>query len=838
MSIILNISLPVPLNQLFSYIAEGYDDGHELIGRRALVPFGKRIVTGVVVGIEQITPAIKLKKIIEILDEKPVFSTQLLNFTKSIAEYYLCSWGETLKAAMPQGISPKSITRVKILIRLNSDEMEQLKKKAPKRAALLEMLYDHEGDLTVDYLESQLNTNSVATQITTLEEQGIIEIQRVVEKTISKKFQKAVSLHSSYSKDKALFKYTLTELENSSSKQALLMSYLYLEKLKSKNPILVTKIVDELKISQSTISTLVKKGIAIVYDSEVNRSDSSDDESLSIRNEYELPLTYEQDEALKEIVSAMETNSMHPFLLHGITGSGKTLVYIHAIKKALSSGKTSLMLVPEISLTPQLIDRFRSAFSEKIAVLHSKMSQGERYDAWRMIQRNEVNIVIGVRSAIFAPLDNLGLIIVDEEHEPSYKQDDPVPRYNARDAALLRAREENCTVVLGSATPSLESMYNAITGKYKLLEITERADGANLPDIRIVDTLIARRSGQMLGLISKELITAIADRVNKKEGVILFLNRRGFSSQLECPDCGYVPECKNCSVSLTYHKVRERLQCHYCGYTAEVHKSCPACGFDELKEIGTGTQKIEEDLKELLLANGVDAKIQRMDLDTTSKKGSHRRILQDFASGNTDILLGTQMVAKGLDFDRVTLVGVVNPDLQLFIPDFRATERTFQLLTQVSGRAGRSRELPGEVIVQTAHSNNFAIRYSLDNDYKSFYEDEIKHREDAKYPPFSRFIVIEFSGEDEKIVQQKAVSFLSLIPKRENFLVVLGVNTPTLSKLRNKYRRIIIIKNLKKYDGAGKKMRNVLENVIQNYNKQHSSSRVHVTIDIDSYSII
>ena len=525
-----------------------------------------------------------------------------------------------------------------------------------------------------------------------------------------------------------------------------------------------------------------------------------------------------------------------PFLLHGVTGSGKTLVYIHLIKDILKLGKTSLLLVPEINLTPQLIDRFKQAFSEDFAVLHSRMSDGERFDSWRSIRDGKVRIVLGARSAIFAPLKDIGLIVVDEEHEPSYKQTSPAPRYNARDLAVIRAKMENAVVLLGSATPSIESMFNAQSGKYELLQITDRADGAKLPVINVINTLEARKHGQLIGSVSKILLDEISERIIKKEGVILFQNRRGFSSYIECMECGFIPVCQNCDVSLTFHKVRNQLRCHYCGFFQSAESSCTTCGFPEMKEIGFGTQRIEDELESYFKGCNIPVKIERMDTDTTRKKGSHRSILSRFARGETDILIGTQMVAKGLDFARVTLVGVINADLQLFLPDFRASERTFQLLTQVAGRAGRSSELVGKVLIQTTHPDNMAIYATRIASYSKFYEEELTHRRNAVYPPFARFIIIEFSGKDDILVKDHIYKFLYLLPFKAKFWNVLGPVLPSISKMKNEFRRTLIIKSIKDLDKNGSLMRRSIKRAIEDYKRNYANTSVKMTVDIDSYS--
>jgi primosomal protein N' (replication factor Y) len=467
------------------------------------------------------------------------------------------------------------------------------------------------------------------------------------------------------------------------------------------------------------------------------------------------------------------------------------------------------------------------------------MSVGERYDAWRRVADGKCRIVIGVRSAIFAPLKNLGLIVVDEEHEATYKQYDASPRYNARDVALVRARFANAVVVLGSATPSVESYFNALSGKYKLLQLPERADNAKLPKIEIVDLAQERKAGKLKGSISVQLKERIESRLTKGEGVILLQNRRGFSTYAECLDCGYVETCENCNVTLTYHVTKKHLRCHYCGFVKQPPTACPECLGVSLYYGGVGTQKVEDEVATLL--PGV--KLVRMDLDTTTRKGSHDKILSQFADGGTDILLGTQMVAKGLDFSRVTLVGVISADTGMLLPDFRASERTFQLLTQVSGRAGRS-ELEGEVIIQTYLPEHFSLKYVLANDYVGFYNHELISREELDYPPFSRLALIEFKGENEKAVEQCAVKFADLLkeasgPRSKSAVSsrltckVLGPAPAAISKLKRNYRWHIVIKSIRSKDPSGKSLRELLLNTEGIYRRKFADSNVKMTIDID-----
>jgi len=829
-----NIAIPVPLDRLFSYKINWEGDIKQLVGSRVLVPFGKRAMTGVIIE-ENTNPDsnIKIKEIIELIDSEPAFTGNLLELTKWVSEYYLVPWGIVLKAALPAGMSPKTLLKISLIKELDKDDVERLSGQSEKRRMFLNYLLQHEEPVSLAYLKKRLKMPYLSDYLESLAENGIIRIDTGLTKTAKIKKQKGVILASEFFNDEDKLRNLLDELDKNKPKHSLIIGNVYLAQSKGIVPKMST-LLKELKLSQSNINTLAKKGVLEIVDIEVDRS-LTDEDLLAERDESKLQLTEEQEYCLNEIKKAIDKKDNKPILIHGVTGSGKTLIYIHAITHVIEEGKNVLLLVPEISLTPQLIDRFSNVFGNSIVALHSRMSDGERFDAWRLIRKGEKRIIIGARSAVFAPVQNTGLIIVDEEHEPSYKQDTPAPRYNARDTAVLRAKLEDIPVILGSATPSLESMYNAETGKYRLLEIKKRADGATMPEILVVDKINASKAGQFSGSLSKHLIEEIEEKLENKEGIIIFQNRRGFASFLECPDCGYIPECKNCSVSLTYHKKRNQLRCHYCGYTISAHRSCPACGYSELKEYGFGTQRIEDELSDILKKDGYNPVIQRVDLDSTGKKGSLRKIFTAFIAGEIDILVGTQMVAKGLDFERVTLVGVVNADLQMFLPDFRATERTFQLLTQVAGRSGRSGGKPGKVLIQTAHPRHLALRAVLASSYDLFYKNELANRRELNYPPFVRFVVIEFSGKNENTVERKAIQFLKLISQDRAYQIS-GVTQPFIAKLQNKYRRMIIIKGYKTKDRSGNILRNNLRKASEVYAAKYATSAVHIKIDVDAYS--
>ena len=537
-------------------------------------------------------------------------------------------------------------------------------------------------------------------------------------------------------------------------------------------PIERQKILSLLGISSSVIKSLVDKGILYESMQEVYRDPYQD---RIFEHTEPLQLTEEQSVAIKPILQTIEEKRHDVFLLYGITGSGKTEVYMQSIQKVLEEGREGIVLVPEISLTPQMVNRFKGRFGDEVAVLHSGLSIGEKYDEWRKIQRKEVRVAVGARSAIFAPFENLGIIIIDEEHETSYKQEDN-PRYHARDVAIERARTHNCPVILGSATPSLETFARAKKGVYQLLTLSKRMNDQSLPTVDIVDMREELREGNRT-MFSRVLYDKLQDRLMKKEQTVLFLNKRGHSSFVMCRDCGYVIQCPNCDISLTYHRYQQQMKCHYCGYEAVVPTICPECTSEHIRYFGTGTQKVEEELGKIF----PEARVIRMDVDTTSRKGSHEKLLTAFQEGKADILLGTQMIAKGLDFPNITLVGVLSADTMLHLPDFRSSEKTFQLLTQVSGRAGRH-ELAGEVVIQTYSPEHYSIELAGQQDFDQFYQKEMMIRKIHQYPPFYYLALITVSHEElmkvVDVTEKISVTLSSRLSKGAHILGPVACSNP------------------------------------------------------------
>lgn len=594
-------------------------------------------------------------------------------------------------------------------------------------------------------------------------------------------------------------------------------------------PVAVAELLRRCSASHQAVRSLVNKGIVVVGDENVARDPHRNEVFLHAPK---LELNSEQSTVFEEIKRALDPSAVVgktvPFLLHGVTGSGKTEIYLQAIERVLELGRTAIMLVPEISLTPQTVERFKSrfaAFQEGVAVLHSHLSQGERHDEWHKINDGRARIVIGARSAIFAPLDNLGLIVVDEEHENSYKQDE-APRYNARDVAVVRARMEKCAIILGSATPSIESFQNSATGKYRLLQLLQRVDDRKMPIMRIVDMRLESLKQKGNAVLSEKLCAAITARLAKREQTILFLNRRGFSTSLICGQCGYVCRCPNCSIALTFHRAASRIVCHICGHTAAAPARCPDCGDPKIKYSGTGTEKVEEAVSRLF----PQAVVRRMDADAMTRKEAYRETLGAFRAGKIDILVGTQMIAKGLHFPNVTLVGIINADLALHIPDFRAAERTFQLLTQVAGRAGRG-EVEGEVFVQSFTPFHPAIQFARHHDFDGFCQQEIEFRGKWEYPPFTHMALITIRSPH----QARAVFSAETLERRLRESLPSGttLSSPApapLEKSHGNFRYQLMLKS-RSILKLSRAMREILE-------KLTFPDEVIVTVDVDPYQLM
>lgn len=571
------------------------------------------------------------------------------------------------------------------------------------------------------------------------------------------------------------------QLSNRAKKQKEIIEYFQ----NDPQPIPLVELLEMCATTRSTVKQLEQSGILKIEQQEVGRDPYQDRKFVQTEA---LPLTKEQQNAFEEIRSCVVQGEYKTFLLHGVTGSGKTEIYLQTIAYAMSKGKEAIVLVPEISLTPQMVERFKGRFGEQVAVIHSRLSAGERYDEWRKIRQGKVKVAIGARSALFSPFQNLGIIIVDEEHESSYKQEEN-PKYHARDVAIFRGQYHQAPVILGSATPTLESYARAQKGVYQLINLEERVQGRPLPKVEIVDMRSELHEGNR-SMFSRVLFDKITHCLERKEQMVLFLNRRGFSTFVMCRDCGFVQQCPHCDISLTYHKVTQSHRCHYCGYSEKQVQQCPECESEHIRFFGTGTQKVEEELHK----HFPGIRVVRMDVDTTQKKGSHERLLQNFRDQRADVLLGTQMIAKGLDFEKVTLVGVIAADSLLHLPDFRAAEKTFQLLTQVSGRAGRH-QLLGEVVVQTYTPEHYSVIAAAEHNYLSFYQQEMNHRHQRGYPPYYYITLITFTHEDIPVLVRACEQSVQWLKKQISVnSIVLGPVASPIPKIKDRYRYQCMIK--------------------------------------------
>ncbi|HEX9653313.1 MAG TPA: primosomal protein N' [bacterium] len=806
------------------------DLGHLVkIGCRVLAPFGPRRLTGFIVGVKASTRLAdsELKDIHDVLDLQPLCSDELYRLARWISDYYLCPLGDALKAVLPAILFQKSRQYVELVAENISSLGWMLKNAAPRQAQIVRYL-SKSGRLPVTQLMKRIGARNLMSSINDLQAQGFVMVQHVLPKSqVKTRLARFVRLNPEITGAEA-WNQQVDGGRKLTARQIRCLQYLKETgaEISQKDLLFISG------IGLSTLKSLQKRSLVELYDKESERNYYRHAE---IVEPPKIILNEEQKSAFEQVAAAIGKNEFSTFLLHGVTGSGKTQVYIEAIYVILQTGRDAIVLVPEISLTPQTVQRFRSHFRDQVAVLHSAMSPAERYDSWRRLKSGEARVAIGPRSAIFAPLRQLGLIVVDEEQEDSYKQADPNPRYHARDVAVMRAKLNNAVVILGSATPSVESYYNAQIGKYQILKLPRRVDDIPMPKVEILELQKEQRlSGKKeMPVFSRLLAQEIDKRIMNQQQVILLLNRRGFSNFIKCKDCGFIENCKNCQIALTYHLRGRRLRCHYCGYTKKAPEVCPECGSADVLFRGLGTQRVEEDIKERFPS----ARAVRMDLDTTGRKWAHDRILRDFERGKYDILLGTQMIAKGLDFQKVTLVGVINADIGLFLPDFRAGERSFQLLTQVAGRAGR-KNLPGEVIIQTYSPFNFCLVCAKTHDFVKFFNKEIEERRELLYPPFGRIISILFKGKDEKKVMESAGNFAQVLKSEKVPFQVLGPTPSPLVRIQNKYRWHVLLKGSKRLDASGKLLRQAVRTAEKKFREDFKVRGIQIAVDVDPVSLL
>lgn len=775
MSMYVKIAINIPTESHFTYSVPQALSGDAAVGKRALVPFGARKLTGYIIGFLSEPDFDDIRDILDILDSEPLFSSEDLAFYSWASSYYHYPLGKTLHDILPGGIDLKSDRLFKVAAghKAPSNSLPEGQRK------ILDLLEAAPKGLSLKRLRRLLSGSPIRRDLAALlSANRVIAEEGLEQPEIRKKTEKVISLVADRPVPARL-----------SAVQQRVLSY-----LQEKGTACFPELRPFTGNPSPVVHRLMEKGLVSLSEREIYRS-SEESPEMSILND--IHLNDDQAAACGELESALSSRRFKPFLLHGVTGSGKTEVYFHAIKQALNSGGGALYLVPEIGLTPQLLSRVRNRFQgEEIAVIHSDIARGIRYDFWRRLQRGEIRLVVGARSALFAPLPNLRLIVIDEEHDSSYKQDVRM-RYHARDLAVLRAKLQNAVIVLGSATPDMRTFYQARQGKYDCLSLPRRVENRPLPQVRIVDMKAEREETGRIPVLSRALITALEETLNDGSQALFFLNRRGFHTFLFCPDCGTVLFCPNCAVSLTLHAEANRLQCHYCDYAVKTPSLCPKCGGRDIQFYGAGTERLEKEI----LSHFPHIRTARMDRDTTARKGAHTRILKSFDRGEIDLLIGTQMITKGHDFHNVTLVGVIAADTALNLPDFRSAEKTFQLLTQVSGRGGRGRK-EGQVIIQTINPDHFAIQRAKNHDYTGFHEEEILHRKSLGYPPFSRLIILQLSSLNEERGRREveeagrmARAFTREESSRTMPVEVIGPAEAPIAKIKGRYRWQIMLKS-------------------------------------------
>jgi len=795
-----SIALPLPINTPFIYLIPAEFNNSAEIGRRAVVPFGRRVLTGFLIDITDNpgdVPPAKLKSIIDVIDDEPVFDSHMLELAAWVADYYLSSVGDVLKTAMPHGTMIKSRVRVHAALSAEKTDVSISK----QQQEVLETICK-KGNILLRKLERSTDYK-VAGIVHSLEKKGFIRLEREINAPSVRPKTERYVIPSTNPPE---------TFPTRAKQQARCREVLK----KHTGGIVLGELLERYSFSRGVVNAVVDAGWAHYEDVEVTRRIKMlEQESIDADH----PFTAEQGSCFRTIMKEFASKKPRPVLLRGVTGSGKTRVYIEIVREMLKKGKGAIILVPEISLTPQTTRFFSSVFPGKVAVLHSAMSAGERYDMWHLIHNGDCQVVIGPRSAIFAPIKNPGVIIVDEEHDTSYKQTDNAPRYNARDVAVVRGNILGIPVILGSATPSIESWHNASTGKYLLGTLSRRVHSRPLPDVIMIDMKKERIEGNLSSL-SRCLRDELAERIESGEKSIILINRRGFATGVQCPECGNALTCPQCAVGLIYHSSKKLAVCHLCGHEQLVLEHCPNCGSDNLRYKGIGTQRIEKELETIVNPDS----IVRMDYDTTRTHDAHFRLLEEFRKGSASILLGTQMVAKGLDFPEVTLVGIISADLSLYIPDFRASERTFQLITQVAGRAGRGKT-PGKVILQTFNPDNYAVTTASKQDFETFAEKELELRHQVGFPPFSRLVLIELSSEKLQSLKNTAGTiavYLKTFASRST--EIMGPVEAPIPRVKGKHRIHILVKT-----DSTASIRSLIRHIIDNLPK----GRENVDVDVD-----
>lgn len=812
-----DLILPLPLAGYFTYAIPDNLKNTIGPGQRVIVQFGvKKIFTAIVKVLHNSKPEdYETKEILSILDETATINNIQFTFWQWISEYYLCSQGEVFKAALPSGLKLESETRV-----VFNTDFDKQKTLSADEALVTEVLKSKQS-LSIKEIQSITKKKNTVYFIKNLLEKGVISIYENIKDQYKPKTEHYVVLNGNYN-DPDFINKLFDDLKNARKQLKLVLALIEIIRNGTETQIPKKILLEKANAQHATLKALATKNIITISDREISRLETTLGETKTVND-----LSTFQAKAKQEIDSSFKEKDV--VLLHGITSSGKTEIYIHLIKQTIDEGKQVLYLLPEIALTAQIINRLRAVFGDDVGIYHSKFNDAERVEIWNNINKKKKSykVILGVRSSIFLPFEDLGLIIIDEEHENTYKQYDPAPRYHARDSAIVLANIHKAKVLLGTATPSIETYFNAKTGKYGLVELNHRHKEIALPEITIVDLKKARKQKRMHSIFSTDLLDKIGAALAGNEQIILFQNRRGYSPYQECTNCGTIPGCKHCEVSLTYHKHTNSLVCHYCGYTVSNTGNCKVCASYDIETRGFGTEKIEDELQIFF----PDAKLKRMDQDSTRAKNAYSTIITEFENHEIDILIGTQMVTKGLDFENVSLVGILNAENMLSIPDFRAFERAFHLMTQVAGRAGRSKK-QGEVIIQSSNPENFIIRDVVNNNFFHMYEKLLKEREEFSYPPYTRLIRITLKHKDQKSVDAASELLAGWLRHQFNDRI-LGPEYPPVGRIQNWYMKNILIKIER--DKSVQKAKDIITNQIHNLKILPEYKATQVVLNVDPY---
>ena len=806
------VILPFPLQNSFTYRIGIQHTLHAECGKRVLVQFGKtKIYTGIILELHNRTPEkYKAKEIIDILDEVPVIYPVQIEFWKWMADYYCCSLGEVMAVALPSSMKLESES----VIVINDDFSGEITYLGSNEMTVIEAL-DNKKELSIKDIQDITGLKNVFPVIKSLYQQGVILSTEKVTEAYKPKQQAVIILNQEYN-DESKLSSLFRQLEKSPRQLDTLIAYNFLKR--QSKYVLLKDIAEKASVKEQIIKAMVKKEIFLL--SHINM-----DRFLFEKTEKEdFELTSAQETVLKKIEELHQEREC--VLLHGVTNSGKTHIYMKLIEKYLERGQQVLYLVPEIALTAQLIRKLQACFGGQTGIYHSRYNPNERYEIWHKTLHGEYNVVLGVRSALFLPFKDLGLIVIDEEHENTFKQVNPAPRYQARDAAIMYANILKSKVLLGSATPSMESYHNAMDNKFGYIALNERYNDVLPPEVILADIADDLRKKKMKGHLTSVLFNEINECLERQRQSILFLNRRGYAPYIECKTCGWIPDCKHCDISLTYHKFSRKLNCHYCGYKIMSPSACGVCGNSTLIMKGFGTEKIEDDV-ELLFP---DTNFMRMDTDTTRSKEAFKKMITAFEKGQADIMIGTQMVTKGLDFERVSLVGILNADQMINYPDFRALERSYQLMAQVSGRAGRRKER-GKVVIQTYKTKHPIFQFLINNDFQGFYEMELKNRIDFNYPPLSKLIRIKLRTMDLDLLN-KGSSYLALRLKTHFGQRLIGPEFPPVMRIRNEYYKEMIIKFEKKHTYITQSKQKIMDE-ISRFNFEPQFRKIRCVVDVD-----